>query len=601
MRMNALLLAAASTVLLACSPGEAPPPAVQSEHEAAPGAGDRLNEIVESYFEEYLALNPLLGTFIGDDRFNDQLANSVGPEYLQASRALESEYLDRIDEVDPEALEGQDLLSYEIFRLDRRTALDGFEFPAELIPVDQQSSLPSFFAQLGSGQSVQPFVTVRDYENFLSRVDDFTVWVDQAIANMRAGIEKGVVQPRAVVAKVIPQLEAQLVDSLEDSLFYMPVENLPKGFADDDRERLTAAYTQAIREQIVPAYRRLRDFMRDEYLPETRATVGISALPDGEGWYDYLVRVHTTTDLAPETIHRIGRDEVARIRAEMERVMAEVGFEGTLAAFFEHVQTDNRFYFDSAEQLIEAYGAIKAHLADELPKLFSGLPEADFEIRPVEAFRAESAAGGSYQPATPDGSRRGVFYVNTFNLRAQPKFGMETLYLHEAEPGHHFQISLQQEVESLPRFRRFGGYTAYVEGWALYAESLGRELGLFEDPYPYYGRLSDEMLRAMRLVVDTGLHAQDWTREQAIEYMLENSSMAESDVVSEVERYIASPGQALAYKLGQLKISELRGKAEATLGARFDIREFHAQILEDGALPLEVLEAKILRWIAPDR
>ncbi|MBA3563331.1 MAG: DUF885 domain-containing protein [Gammaproteobacteria bacterium] len=597
MRIKALLLPAASALLLACSPGEAPAPAVSMKTEPATDAGERLNELVESYFDEFLALNPLLGTFIGDDRFNDRLANNIGPKHLQASRALEAEYLERIGAIDPETLEGQHLLSYEIFRLDRRTALDGFEFPGELIPVDQQSSLPSFFAQLGSGQSVQPFVTVSDYENFLARIGDFTVWVDQAIANMRAGVEKGIVQPRIVVVKVIPQLEAQLVDSLEESLFYMPVENMPDNFAEADRERLTAAYTTAVGEQIIPAYRRLRDFMRDEYAPETRATVGISALPEGEDWYAYLVRVHTTTDLAPETIHQLGLDEVARIRAEMEQVMEEVGFEGTLAEFFEHVKTDDRFYFDEAEQLIDAYSDIKAKLEDELPKLFSRLPEAGFEIRPVEAFRAESAAGGSYQPATPDGSRAGVFYVNTFNLRAQPKFGMETLYLHEAEPGHHFQISLQQEVESLPRFRRFGGYTAYVEGWALYAESLGRELGLFQDPYQYYGRLSDEMLRAMRLVVDTGLHAQGWSRDKAIEYMLENSSIAESDVVSEVERYIANPGQALAYKLGQLRISELRAKAEAALGEDFDIREFHVQILEDGALPLEVLEAKVLRWI----
>jgi uncharacterized protein (DUF885 family) len=281
----------------------------------------------------------------------------------------------------------------------------------------------------------------------------------------------------------------------------------------------------------------------------------------------------------------------------MEQVMKEVGFEGTLADFFEHVKTDDRFFYDDAEALLEGYRALQARLDARLPELFSTFPKADFEIRPVEAFRAESAAGGSYQPASPDGSRPGVFYVNTFNLRAQPKYGMETLYLHEAAPGHHFQISLQQEVESLPRFRRFGGYTAYVEGWALYAESLGKDLGLFADPYQYYGRLNDEMLRAMRLVVDTGLHSKEWTREQAIDYMLANSSMADTDVVSEVERYIANPGQALAYKLGQLKISELRREAEAALGEDFDVRAFHGELLLDGALPLGVLENKIERWI----
>ncbi|MGH8495536.1 MAG: DUF885 domain-containing protein [Gammaproteobacteria bacterium] len=598
MQMKIALLSSLSAVLIACSPGDAPAPAASPETAGGPDAASRLDEVVESYFDELLVLNPLFGTVIGDERFNDRLANSIGPEYLQAAHALEAAYLERIETIDPESLEGQDLLTWEIFRLDRMTALDGFKFPAELMPVDQQSGLPSLFAQLGTGQSLQPFATAADYENFLRRIDDFVIWVDQSIANMRSGIEKGIVQPRVLTAKVIPQLDAQIVDSVEKSLFYMPISGMPQNFEAADRERLTAAFATAIREQIVPAYRRLRDFMRDEYLPETRDTVGLSALPDGEAWYAYLVRAHTTTDLAPEEIHRIGLEEVARIRTEMEGVMEEVGFEGTLAEFFEHVASDDRFYFETAGQLIDAYGDIKAKVSEALPALFARMPEADFEIRPVEAFRAESAAGASYQRASPDGSRPGIFYVNTFNLRAQPKFGMETLYLHEAAPGHHFQISLQQEVESLPRFRRFGGYTAYIEGWGLYAESLGKELGLFRDPYQYYGRLSDEMLRAMRLVVDTGLHAKGWSREQAIDYMLENSSMAESDVVSEVERYIANPGQALAYKIGQLEIAGLRQRAEAELGEDFDIREFHAQILEDGALPLEVLEAKVERWIS---
>lgn len=588
-------------IALGCSPGEAPQPArdgtAAGPASEASEASDRLHETVEAYFEELLVLNPLFATFIGDNRLNDRLGNSIGPEYLRASKALEEEYLERLGSIDPAGLEGQDLLTWEIFMQDRRTAIDGFSFPTELLPVDQQSGLPIFFAQLGSGSSMQPFVTVNDYEDFLGRVDDFVVWMDQAIVNMREGIESGVVQPRALMVKTLPQLEAHIVDDVGQSLFYTPVTNMPEAFGEADRERLEGLYAEAVSEQIVPAYRRLRDFIRDEYLPETRDSVGLSDLPEGQAWYAYQVRVNTTTDLAPEAIHSIGLDEVARIRSEMEQVREEVGFEGTLAEFFEHVKTDDQFYYDDAEALLEGYRALKARLDDTLPKLFSTLPKADFEIRPVEAFRAASAAGGSYQPATPDGSRPGIFYVNTHNLRAQPKFGTETLYLHEAAPGHHFQISLQQEVETLPRFRRFGGYTAYVEGWALYAESLGKELGLFEDPYQYYGRLSDEMLRAMRLVVDTGLHAKGWSREQSIDYMLTNSSMAESDVVSEVERYIANPGQALAYKLGQLKISELRREAEAALGEDFDLREFHAELLLDGALPLGVLEAKMERWI----
>lgn len=358
------------------------------------------------------------------------------------------------------------------------------------------------------------------------------------------------------------------------------------------------AYREAITKQINPAYQRLHDFIRDEYLKSARTTVAWSALPGGAEWYAFLARYFTTTDLTPEAIHDIGLSEVARIRGEMEQVMKQVGFKGDLAAFFKFVQEDPRFYYTDEQALLQAYRDLKTKIDARLPKLFSDFPEAGYEVRPVEAFRAASAAGGSYQPPSADGSRPGIFYVNTYNLKAQPKFGMETLSLHEAAPGHHFQIAIQQELEDLPRFRRFGGdYVAYTEGWALYAESMGKELGMFTDPYQYYGKLSDEMLRAMRLVVDTGLHTKGWSRKQAIRYMIENSSMAPSDVTAEVERYIAIPGQALGYKIGQIRIRELRNQAEAAFGAQFNVREFHSQILRDGALPIGVLEKKIERWI----
>ena len=320
-------------------------------------------------------------------------------------------------------------------------------------------------------------------------------------------------------------------------------------------------------------------------------------MPDGEAWYAFAVAGHTTTDLKPDAIHQIGLAEVSRIRGEMGQVKEQVGFEGDLAAFFVHLQEAPEFYFEHEDDLIAGYVELQKTVNERLPRLFDVMPKADYEVRPVEKFRAKSAAGASYMSPSPDGSRPGVFYVNTFNLKAQPRYGMETLSIHEASPGHHFQISIQQEIESLPRFRRFGGYTAYVEGWALYAESIGKELGMFSDPYQYYGRLSDEMLRAMRLVVDTGLHAKGWTRERAIDSMKENSSMARTDIVAEVERYIAIPGQALAYKIGQRKISELRKRAEEKLGEGFDVKEFHNQILLDGALPLDVLDTKIDEWI----
>jgi len=357
--------------------------------------------------------------------------------------------------------------------------------------------------------------------------------------------------------------------------------------------------TALIRDTLIPAYARLATFVRDEYLPACRESVAWTALPDGEAWYAYLVRYHTTLDLgadAAEQVHRTGLAEVARIRSGMEAVMREVGFEGDLAAFFAYVQEEPSFYYDRPEDLLAGYEDVRRRVNAALPRLFSHLPKADYVIRPIEAFRAESEAGAEYQSPSPDGTRPGIFYVNTFNLKAQPRYGMETLSLHEASPGHHFQGAMQVELTDLPRFRRFGDYVAYSEGWALYSESLGRELGLFRDPMSWYGRLSDEMLRAMRLVVDTGLHAQGWSREQAVRYMRENSSLADSDIAAEVDRYIVWPGQALGYKLGDLRIQALRRQYAEQLGARFDLREFHWQVLKDGALPLDLLEAKLDRW-----
>jgi uncharacterized protein (DUF885 family) len=401
------------------------------------------------------------------------------------------------------------------------------------------------------------------------------------------------------MAKVLPQLKELIVADPETSLFYTPLRKFPDAIAAADRTRLQTAYRDAITKEINPAYQRVHDFIRDEYLKGARTQVGWSNVPNGRAWYAYLAGLSTKTVLSPVAIHVICLLVVARIRGEMEQVKLQVGFNGNLAAFFKFLKDDPQLYFVNEAALLQGYRDLKKSIDARLPQLFADFPKADYEVRAVEAFRAQSSAGGFYQSPSADGSRPGIFYVNTYNLKAQPKFGMETLSLHEAAPGHHFQVAIQQELEEIPRFRRFGtGYVAYQEGWALYAESIGKELGMFTDPYQYYGRLADEMLRAMRLVVDTGLHTRNWTREQSIKYMLDNSSMAPSDAESEVERYIAIPGQALGYKKGQLRIRELRNKAQAALGSRFDVREFHSVVLRDGSLPLEVLEAKIDRWIA---
>ena len=568
----------------------------------APTEAQKLKALLDAQWEESLQRNPVQATALGDDRFNDRFPNTLSPEWRKEDEALLAKWLKAFKALDRTKLTGQDLLSRDIMVRDLEEAQAGLRFPAHLLPLNQAGSVATFFAQLGSGEGFQPFRNAKDYADWLTRADGVIAWMDQAILNMREGMARGVVQPKVAMVKVVPQLEALIAEDPEKSVFWGPVKALPKtAIPAAEQTRIAAEYRKAITERINPAYRRLRDFIAKTYLPACRDTVGYGQLPDGQAWYAYQVKVMTTTDLDPETIHQTGLKEVKRILGEMEAVKAQVGFKGDLPAFFRHLDSDPQFYYTKAEDLLNGYRDLQKKIDALLPKLFDVFPKANYEVRAVEAFRAESAAGGSYEAGSPDGKRPGIFYANTFNLKAQPKFGMETLSLHEASPGHHFQISIAQEVEGLPNFRRFGGYNAFAEGWALYAESLGKELGVFTDPYQWYGRLSDEQLRAMRLVVDTGLHAKGWTREQAIRFMRENSSMAESDVVSEVERYIVWPGQALGYKLGQFAIRDLRNEAEAALGHKFDVRAFHRQVLIDGALPLDVLKAKLRAWIAAQK
>lgn len=569
---------------------------------AAPSESERFHRWLDAQWERTLQRNPVLATALGDPRYNARFVDDTTASRRAEARRETQRQLKALAGFDKARLAPKDQVSYSMLKLDLERSLAGERFPDWMQPISQIDGLPSFLAQMGSGQSIQPFRTTRDYDDWMKRLTLAVPSFDGSIANMRQGIKAGVVQPRAVMEKVLPQLQALAVGTPEDSLFWGPIRNFPDAVPATERARITAAMRRLLKERVLPAYARLTAFVRDEYLPRTRASTAWTALPDGPAWYAHRVQQSTTLDLSADEIHAIGLKEVARILGEMDAVRVQVGFEGDLKAFFKHLQDDPKFYFTKPEDLLAGYRELQKKINALTPKLFDIAPKADYEVREVEAFRAESAAGASYQSPSSDGSRPGVFYVNTFNLKAQPIFGMETLSLHEASPGHHFQIAIAQEDQDLPKFRRFGShYTAYVEGWALYAESIGKELGLFTDPYQWYGRLSDEQLRAMRLVVDTGLHAKGWTREQAIQYMLDNSSMAESDVVSEVERYIAWPGQALGYKIGQLEITKLRAEAEAALGERFDIRAFHRVVLTAGQVPLPVLRELVQAWVAGQR
>ncbi len=600
-----------SLLLAACesgqdAPGE-PEPARSEPLEAVPEPAEeevdvservaQLDQLYEAFFEASLELSPLRATFMGDHRWSDRWPNSLSEEHRNRMLEHHETYLAQLREIGSEGLEGQDLLSYRMFESERERAIEGTEYPDHLLPINQFRNPVNTLVMLGSGDGAQPFRNAADYVAWRQRVTEWSVWVDQAIANMREGMERDIVQPKILIERTLDQLDAHLVEDPADSLLFRPVENFPEDVAEEERERIESDYRRLIAETAVPTIQRLRDFLADEYLPASRETAGMNDLPGGEAWYAWLVANTTTTDLSPAEIHDIGLAEVERIHGEIHSVMDEVGFEGDMHDFFEFTRTDPQFIFDTPEELIQAHEDLRDVVDAVVPEYFTLLPEADYEIRAVEPFRERSAAGGSYQRPAADGSRPGIFYANTYDLSARPSWGVEALFLHEAAPGHHFQIALQQETDELPRFRRFGSYTAYVEGWGLYAEYLGHEMGIYEDPYARYGAHAAELWRAIRLVVDTGLHYHGWTREDVLEYMYANSPAAEARAVSEAERYMAIPSQALAYKIGELKIREIREAAETALGEDFDIREFHARVLETGAVPLDVLEAHVRDWV----
>jgi uncharacterized protein (DUF885 family) len=552
-----------------------------------------LHALFDREWERDLADNPLYATYYGETRYNDRWPD-ISPAAQAARDAADARVLEALAGIPRGDLPPSEQLNYDLFRHEYETRVAAVPFHREYYSIEASSGPQS----LNEVAELMPFETVADFETWLRRMQAIPAYLDAYGERLRRAAAEKRTQPRAVMERVLDPLEKQVVDDPEDSPFFDRFRSFPEAIPDAERERLAAAAKQVIAGSVIPAYRRFQAIFRDEYLPATRETVGLWDTPDGREHYRFLARYHTTTGLTPEEIHAIGLAEVARNRAEMQQVMDEVGFKGSLTAFFEHLRTDPQFYYKTGDELFRAYAYIVKMIDPELPKLFGKLYRTPFGLRPIPDNSAPNTTTAYYSGPSLDGTRPGYYYVNLYRPEVRPKYEMEVLSVHEAAPGHHLQIALAQEQTDLPMFRRAGGYTAYIEGWGLYSERLGYALGLYQDPYSRFGQLTYDQWRAVRLVVDTGLHDLGWTRQQAIDYFMANAAKTEADIVNEIDRYISDPGQALAYKIGQLKFLELRARAEQALGDRYDIRAFHDTVLATGAVPLDVLERTVDDWIA---
>lgn len=560
------------------------------------GYKTELQTIFDNYWEENMQLFPLDATANGDNRYNDKLTITIAESFRDSLHRFYDRQLRLLSDIDTAKLSESEQISYSLFKYEMNMAIEGLQYPGHYMPINQFWAFTLDFPQLGSGKGNQPFKTPKDYDNFLERVNVFPAWVDTAIFNMKKGMAEGWVLPRSLVVKILPQLSAIAQKDVKESIFYAPVKDMPESYSPEDKQRIAAQYETAIAGKIIPSYQKLYDFFEKEYLPKTRLTSGIGSLPNGKEYYAYCARRWTTTDISPDSIYNIGLSEVARIEQEMVKVKEETGYKGDLKSFFEYVSTaPELFPFTGPQQVIDSFWGIKKREDPMLKKLFNHVPKTEFTIRQTEEFRAASASA-EYNPGSEDGTRPGIFYVPILDAKKFNTSGMVTLFLHEAIPGHHYQISTAQENQSLPKFRRFLWYGAYGEGWAMYSETLGKEMGLYTNAYQYFGHLSDAMHRAIRLVVDVAIHTKGMTREQAITFMREHESISEEEATAEIERYMAIPGQALSYKMGQLSILALRKKYEAQLGSKFNIASFHEEVLKDGCVPLAVLNAKLEKW-----
>jgi len=557
----------------------------------------QFSKLLEDYYDGTMALDPILATSKGDNRFNASFPNYLSKVYKDSCVAFYSRFKTMAEKVDNAYLSGSDSISKAVLLWDCNINLQRLKFRGELFPINQMWSRNLLMGQYASGTSAQPFKTLKDYENWLKRLDGFVIWLHSAEERMKEGASIRYILPSSLIVKVVPQLKAMTHENIEEHLFYSPVKQFPKSFNKEEKEQLTEAYTRMLEEKLIPAFSSLYTYVSSEYLEAGRTSSGIDAIPNGKEYYEFAIRNYTTTNLGAKEIHQLGLNEVSRILSEMNNVKEEVGFEGDLNAFFDHVRDNKKLMpYKSPEQVIANFNRIHREMKPQLKKMFSTEPKTKFIVKQTEKFR-EASASAEYNPGSLEDNRPGVFYVPIPDATIYNVFEDESLFLHEAIPGHHYQIALTQENDSLPKFRKNLWYSAYGEGWALYTESLGKDLGLFKDPYQFFGMLSAEMHRAIRLVVDTGLHSMGWTREQAIQYSLDNQAYSEAIITSEIERYMANPGQALSYKIGQLKILELRSKSKEALGDKFEIKEFHDMVLQTGSIPLAILEEQANQWI----
>ena len=554
------------------------------------------NKFLAAYYDEGLTFNPIGATQRGDNRFNDILPNNISAPFLKKVHNFNVKYLQMLKGFKRASMNSFDKISYDIMALQISQALESEKFHTEYIPINQFRSLANELPSMGSGTGIQPFKTVKDYYNWLKRLTAFGDWADTAVANFNKGIAIGMVLPKALVVKMIPQLEAQTVTDENKNIFYGPLKMMPSSFSDNEKKEITNAYKNTINNKVIPTYKKLADYIKTVYLPKSTATSGLFALPMGAAYYQYLVKVYTTTNKTPEQIYNIGISEVNRITKEIETLKNSIGFKGSMVEFFNYALTDKQFFpYTTDEQVLDSFRAILPKIEPNLKKLFNIVPKAAFEVKAIEKFKAATSAA-NYQRGAEDGSRPGYFNVPIISATSYNKLGNENLFLHEAIPGHHFQLSVQQENTETPKIRKFASYSVFSEGWALYTESLGEELGLYTDPYQKLAALKSELFRSIRLVTDVGLHTGKMTREESIKYMMEKGGRAEQGSISETERYIANPGQALSYKIGELKIKELKATYQKYLGAKFSIKKFHDALLLVGSVPLNILETYMAEW-----